>query len=78
MQETFEISQSSLEEARSTSDEIWLEGTFDKAEKVIDSGGKVNITQQFTDGAVELVAIIDTKELLDYYKRKYGSDVLLR
>lgn len=78
MQETFEISQSSLEEARSTSDEIWLEGTFDKAEKVIDAGGKVNITQQFTDGSVELVAIIDTKELLDYYKRKYGSDVLLR
>lgn len=71
-QETFEISQSRLEEAKNANDNAWLEGTFDQAEKVIADGGKVNITQQFSDGSVELVAIIDSKELLDYYRKKYS------
>lgn len=71
MQETFEISQSSLERARGILDHTWLESTFNKAKEVIEAGGKVNITQQFSDASTELVAIIDTKELLNYYKNKY-------
>ena len=71
MQEKFEISQSSLEKARNTHDTNWLETTFKIANSVIDSGGKINITQQFSDSSTELVAIIDSKELLEYYKSKY-------
>ena len=72
MSETFEISQSSLDKAKNTGDKAWLDGAFAKAEQIIDAGGKVHITQQFSDGSAELVAIIDTPELLKYYKNKYS------
>lgn len=71
MQETFEINQASLERARHRSDRDWLESTFNRARQVISSGGKVNISQQFSDSSIELVAIIDTKELLGYFQKKY-------
>lgn len=68
------ISQSSLERARDTGDNSWLEATFNKADEIVRAGGKVNITQEFSDASTELVAIIDSRELLDYYKRKYMKD----
>lgn len=71
MEKSFEISQSGLERARDTNDEKWLDTTFAKAEEVIQAGGQVNITQQFSDASTELVAIIDSSELLEYYKNKY-------
>ena len=71
MEKVFQINQSDLEGAKNIGDEEWLESTFGKAAQIIERGGKVNIMQQFSDGSKELTAIIDTIEMLDYYKRKY-------
>lgn len=69
----FVISQSKLEEAQATTNRKWLETTFDKARRVIENGGMVNITQQFSDASVEIVAIIDNLEGLDHYVKKYSA-----
>lgn len=66
------INQSKLEEAHNTSDRNWLETTFAKARRVLEAGGRVNITQQFSDASIELVAIIDNIEGLDHYIKKYS------
>jgi hypothetical protein len=70
--EQFVINQSRLEEAHNTSDREWLETTFAKARQVIEAGGRVNITQQFSDASIELVALIDNFEGLDHYIKKYS------
>lgn len=70
--EQFVINQSQLEEAHNTSDREWLETTFAKARQVLEAGGRVNITQQFSDASVELVALIDNVEGLDHYIQKYS------
>ncbi len=72
-QEQFVINQSKLEEAHNTSNRQWLESTFEKARQVIENGGTVNITQQFSDASIELVAIIDNLEGLNHYIKKYSS-----
>ena len=71
-EEQFVISQSKLEEAHNTSNREWLETTFEKARQVIENGGMVNITQQFSDASIELVAIIDNLEGLNHYIKKYS------
>jgi len=68
----YHISQSKLEEAHNTSDREWLEKTFSEARRVIEEGGRVNVTQQFSDTSVELVAIIDNLEGLNHYIKKYS------
>ena len=72
-EEQFVIRQSKLEEAHNTSDREWLENTFVKARKIIDAGGIVKITQQFSDASMELVAIIDNLEGLNHYINKYST-----
>lgn len=74
MLKSLEISQSGLERARDTNDNEWLNSTFCQAEEVIKSGGSVHLTQRFSDDSKELVGIIDTLELLDYYRRKYQRE----
>jgi len=69
----FNIKQSELENAKNTDDSEWLEATFDRAAAVLAEGGKVHITQEFSDTSRELVAIIDSPDLLAYYKDKYSS-----
>ena len=71
-EEQFVINQSKLEEAHNTSNREWLETTFGKARQVIENGGIVNITQQFSDASMELVAIIDNLEGLNHYIKKYS------
>jgi ribosomal protein S20 len=71
-EEQLVISQSKLEEAHNTSNREWLETTFKKASQVIESGGIVKITQQFSDASMELVAIIDNLEGLNHYIKKYS------
>ena len=70
--EQFVIDQSKLEAAHETSDKEWLDATFDRARQVIENGGMVKIDQQFSDAAVELVAIIDNMEGLNHYIKKYS------
>lgn len=72
-EEKFVINQSKLEEAHNSSNREWLETTFDKARQVIENDGIVNITQQFSDSSMELVAIIDNLEGLNHYIKKYGA-----
>ena len=72
-QDQFVINQSKLEEAHNTSNREWLDSTFEKARQVIENGGTINITQQFSDTSIELVAIIDNLEGLDHYIKKYSS-----
>ena len=71
-EEQFVINQSKLEEAHNTSNSEWLETTLGKARQVIETGGTVKITQQFSDASIELVAIIDNLEGLNYYVKKYS------
>ncbi|MDW7772171.1 MAG: hypothetical protein SCH71_04690 [Desulfobulbaceae bacterium] len=65
------ISQTRLERAKKIDEGAWLNSTFNKAAKVIGAGGKVKIMQPFTHSSTEMVAIIDTMEMLDYYKKMY-------
>ncbi len=65
------ISKSHLEAAHNTSNRTWLEQTFDQARQVIEAGGRVKITQEFSDASKELVALIDNIKTLEHYKRTY-------
>lgn len=66
------IRQSKLESAKNTGDSTWHEDTFANAEKILEEGGIIHIVQEYSDTSSELVAIIDTPELLDYYRDKYA------
>jgi len=68
----YHIDQSKLEEAQNTSNSEWLETTFEQARQVIKAGGRVKITQQFSDTSMELVALVDNLEGLDHYIKKYS------
>ena len=72
-EEQFVIYNSKLEEAHNTSNREWLETTFETASQIIKEGGVVNITQQFSDASIELVAIIDNMEGLNHYIKKYSA-----
>lgn len=73
-EEIYTIQQSKLESAQHTNDQQWLEETFDEAARKIKSGGKVHILQEFSDRSTELVAIIDSVDMLEYYKEKYTAE----
>lgn len=70
-EDIYEISQSRLESAKHTDDRQWLEETFAEAAQRIKQGGKVHIMQEFSDRSTELVAIIDSLDMLEYYREKY-------
>jgi hypothetical protein len=67
----FTISQARLEKAKSINDRDWLESTFNAAARVIDSGGKVKIMQPFSAAAHDNDAIIENREMLNYYRNMY-------
>lgn len=67
------ISMSKLEEANNTSNRKWLAKTFEEASKVIKAGGRVKVTQEFSDASKELVALIDNLTTLEHYKKRFIS-----
>lgn len=71
-EEQFSIDISRLEEAQSTSDRQWLDKTFTRARQVIEAGGRVSLTQRYSDSSLELVSIIDNLEGLNHYIKKYS------
>lgn len=72
-EEQFSIDITRLEEAQNTSDRQWLEATFARARQVIESGGRVSMTQRYSDSSLELVSIIDNLEGLNHYIKKYSD-----
>lgn len=72
-EKVYYIYQSNLEIAKDTNDTKWLLETFAKASNKIKDGGSVHILQRLSDASTELVAIIDTLDMLDNYREKYSA-----
>jgi|GEM_PF-6485601 len=70
-QREFTISQTALDSALENNEQEQLAFFYREALSTIKSDGIVKIEQQFSDGVSEIVALVDTQDLLELYIGRY-------
>jgi hypothetical protein len=67
----FALNKSDLTRARDANNIELLESTFKEARKIIRAGGIVKVQENFSDGSVEAVDVIDNLEQLKHFENIY-------
>jgi hypothetical protein len=62
---------SDLQVARDSNNIKFLQEQFSSANKIIAGGGSVRVEQEYSDGSVETIHVIDSLEELKRLEKKY-------